>query len=45
MPRDLLPVRCQSCQFPGTVTRALWNRVAGQLACGNCRKTTTWRAR
>lgn len=44
MSRDPIAVHCQHCKFPGTVTRALWQRLRGQLACGKCRKTTTWRA-
>lgn len=43
MPRDVIAVRCQHCRFPGTVTRTLWQRVLGQLACGKCRKTTAWK--
>jgi hypothetical protein len=44
LPRDVLPVHCAACSFPGTVTRTLWQRVMGRLACGKCRKTTTWKA-
>jgi DNA-directed RNA polymerase subunit N (RpoN/RPB10) len=45
MPRDLIPVRCHNCGVPGTVTRTLWQRVMKRMACGNCRKTTTWNER
>lgn len=41
-PRDILRVRCQNCATPASVTRALWTRTSGRLACGQCRKTTAW---
>lgn len=44
MPRDQILVHCENCKMPSTVTRALWNRIKGRMACGGCRKTTTWKA-
>lgn len=45
MPRDQISVRCTACSFPGSVTRTLWQRLVGRLACGRCRKTTAWEPR
>jgi hypothetical protein len=42
MQRDPLQAACAACRNTASVTRALWDRLKGRMACGHCRKITNW---
>lgn len=42
VPPGMLRVACDNCRRTSTVTPLLLQRLTPKMACGYCRKITTW---